>query len=62
MSSVGVVVNASKECCGSILANHLDDEMSTSRMFLNESRNIVNETRNENERTFGSLFLDWKIV
>jgi len=58
VSSIGVVVNAAKECRGTILANHLDDEMSTSRMFFNESRNIMNETGDENERALGSLFLE----
>lgn len=55
-----MIVNTTEECSCSVLANILDKEMWATRMFVDEGTDIVNETRDENERTFGSLLLDYR--
>jgi hypothetical protein len=54
-----VIVDTAKECCGRVLSDHLDNQVTPSRMLLNEGRDVVDETRDKNEGTFGSLLLDW---
>lgn len=53
-----MVVNASEERSCRILTNKLGDEVSTSRVFVDESRDVVDEARNENKRPLGRLCLD----
>lgn len=57
VGSVRVVVNTAEEGCGTIFANHLDDKMSASGMLFDKFRNIVDETRDENQGSLGSLLL-----
>ena len=49
MSCVRVVINTAKESRGRVLAYKLDNEMGTAWVLVYERRNIVNESRNENE-------------
>lgn len=58
MSSVRVVVDTSEECSSSVLANVLADQVATTRMFVHEGRDIMNETGDEDKGTGLGLLLD----
>jgi hypothetical protein len=58
VGSVRMVIHTTEERGSSIFADELDQEMGTSRMLVNEIRNIMNESRDEDERSFSSLLLD----
>ena len=60
VSGIGVVINTTEESCRSILADHLRDQVATTRVLVHEVRNIVNETGNDNKRTLGGLLLDYR--
>lgn len=53
-----MVVDATEEGCRCILANHLDDQVRAARVFFNEIGNVMNKTRNNDQRAFRGLFLD----
>ena len=57
VSSVRVVVNATEKRCRPILANHLGDEMPASWVLIHKVGNIVNKSRDQNQRSLGRLFL-----
>jgi len=57
VSSIGMIINTTEKCCGCILADHLGNKVSASRMLIHEVGNIVNEPSNQNERSFGRLLL-----
>lgn len=58
VGSVRVVIDTTEERRCRILANHLDEQMGASRMFIDERADVMNEPRDENEMTFGRLFLE----
>jgi len=58
MGSIGMVINTAKEGCCCVLSDHLNDEMRSSGMLVDESSDIMNEARDENEVTFLGLLLD----
>lgn len=58
VGGVRMVINTSEECGGSVFANVLAQQMTTSRMFVHERRDIMNETGNEDERAGLGLFLE----
>ena len=53
-----MVVHTAEEgrCC--VLSDHLNDEMWSSGVLVDEGSNVVNETRDENEVTLLGLLLD----
>jgi len=57
VSSVRMIIDTTEESGCRILANVLDQEMTTSRMFVEEIRDIVDETGNNNKRSLLSLLL-----
>jgi len=59
VSSVRVVVNTTEECGRSVLADHLDEEMGTSRVLIDKVRHIVDKAGDEDERTLLRLLLDY---
>lgn len=58
MRSIGVVVYTAEEGSSCVLANVLDNEVTTARMFIDECRYIVDEATNDNEGTTRRLLLD----
>ena len=54
-----MVVNTTEECGRSVLADHLDEEMRTSRVLINKVRHIVDKAGDEDEGTLLRLFLDY---
>ena len=68
VSGVGVIVDTTKESSRSIGTDSSLDEVGTSRVVLCETRAIVNETVNRNQRSFLRLILefipanDWQVV
>ena len=58
MRSIRMIVNTAEERSRRILANHLRDEVTTTRVLIHERRNIVNETSDDDQRALGSLLLD----
>jgi hypothetical protein len=58
VSSVGVIIHATKESCCRILANELGDKMCSSRMFRGKCSDIVDEAGNEDQWAFGALLLE----
>ena len=57
MGSVGVVVNTTEECRSCVLANHLRNEMTATRVLFEERRNVVDETGDNDEGTLDALLL-----
>ena len=53
-----MVVDTAEERSRRILANHLRDEMTTTRVLVHERRNIVDEASNDDQRALSSLLLD----
>ena len=58
VGSIGMVVNSAKEGCRAILTDHLCNEMTATRMLIDERRNVVDETSDDDQRTLQRLFLD----
>jgi hypothetical protein len=54
-----MIVDATKEGCRRVLANHLDDQVRASRVLVNEIGNIMDEAGNDDQGSLQSLFLDW---
>lgn len=47
-----MIIDTTEESCRRILANHLDDQVGTTRMLIDKTGNIVDKTRNDDQRTF----------
>ena len=47
MRSIRVVVNTAEERCRRVLTDVLHEEMTASRVFINERRDIVNKARDQ---------------
>ena len=47
-----MIIDTTEEGCRRILANHLDDQVGTTRVLINKTGNIMNKTRNDDQRTF----------
>lgn len=60
VSSIGVVIDTTEERCSRILADHLGNEVSASRVLVHEVRNIMNKSSDQNEGSFGRLLLVWE--
>jgi len=58
VSSVRMVVNTTEEGSSGVLANHLDEQVWSTRVFLDEAGNVMNETRDEDEGASLGLFLE----
>ena len=58
MGGVGVIVDTTEERGRSVLADVLDDEMTSAGVLVNEGRDVVDETADEDERAGLGLFLD----
>ena len=54
-----MVINTTEECGRSVLADHLDEEMRTSRVLIDKVRHIVDKAGDEDERTLLGLLLDY---
>jgi len=54
-----VVINTTEECRRSVLADHLDEEMRTSRVLIDKVRHVVDKAGDEDEGTLLRLFLDY---
>jgi len=54
-----MVINTTKERGRSVLADHLDEEMRTSRVLINKVRHVVDKAGDEDERTLLGLLLDY---
>lgn len=57
--SVGVVVDTTKERSRPILANHLRNQVTATRMLIHERRDVVDEASNDDQGALHGLFLDW---
>lgn len=62
MCCVRVIIYTSKERRRRILANVFLQEMSTTRMFVDEGANVVNEAGDENKSSCLRLVLDYTYV
>lgn len=51
-----MVIDTTKECSRRILANIFDKQVSTSRVFINEVRDIMDESSNDNQGALERLF------
>lgn len=58
MCSVRVVVNAAKERSGRVFAEVLREQMATTRVLIEEGRDIMDEATNNDERASLGLLLD----
>lgn len=61
MRSVGVVVDATEEHSGSILADVLQDQVATTRMLVDQLRYIVDEASDDDQRPLQRLLPDCNI-
>ena len=52
-----MVIDAAKESCCRILANILDQEVTTTGMLVKKVRDIVNEASNDDQGTLSRLLL-----
>jgi len=59
MSGVGVVINASEEGGGGVLADVFGEEVTAAGVFVHEGGDVVDEAGDEDEWAFEGLFLDW---
>lgn len=55
-----MVIDTTKECSRRILANIFDKQVSTSRVFINEVRDIMDESSNDNQGALERLFAVWQ--
>ena len=55
--SVRMIVDTTEECSRSVLADVLGEEMTATRVFFEERRNIVDETGDNDEGTLDALLL-----
>lgn len=53
-----MVVNAAKERSGRVFADVLREQMATTRVLIEEGRDIMDEATNDNERASLGLLLD----
>lgn len=51
-----MIINTTEECSRCILANILDQKMTTTRVLIEEVRDIVDETGDDNQRARLCLF------
>ena len=58
MRGVRVVVDTAEERSRRILANHLSDKMTTTRVLVHESGHVVDEAGDDDQGTLDGLFLD----
>ncbi len=58
MCSIRVIVDTTEERSRRILADHLRDEVTATRVLIHERRDIVNETSNDHQGALGGLLLD----
>jgi hypothetical protein len=58
MRSIGMFLDAAKECSGRILANLSKDQSTSAGMEINEIGNVVNKARDNDERSSLTLLLD----
>lgn len=59
VSSVRVLVNTTKECCGRIFSNHFDEKMGSPGVLFDETSDVVDESRDEDEGTRFGLLLEF---
>jgi len=58
MCSVRVVVNAAEKSSGCVFADVLHEQMATTRVFVKEGRDVMDEATNNDERASLGLLLD----
>ena len=56
--SVRMVIDTTEERGRRIFANHLDQEVRTARVLLDEIRHIMDESGDEDQRSLQRLLLD----
>jgi hypothetical protein len=59
MSSVGMVINTTKERCRRVLPDHLDQKVWSTRMLFDKRAHVVDEAGNEDKRPLLGLLLDY---
>lgn len=60
MRSVRVVVDTAEESRRSVLTDVLGEEVTSTGMLVNEGRNIVDVTSDNDQGTLQTLFLDYR--
>ena len=58
MSSIGMIINAAKECGCCVFADVLSEEMSPTGVLIQETRYIVDEATDDDERAGLCLLLE----
>jgi len=58
VGSVRMVVDTAEEGCRRVLADHLDQEVGSSRVLVDERADVMNETGDEDEVAFLGLLLE----
>lgn len=56
---IRVIVHATEECGSRILADVLHDQVATARVVVNQSRHIVNEASDDDQRPLQRLLPDY---
>ncbi len=59
MGSIGMVVDTTEERCCTILADHLRNEVTATRMLIDERGDVVDEASDNDQGTLHRLLLDW---
>lgn len=54
-----MIVDTTEERSRRILANHLRNEVATTRVLVHERRDIVDETSDDDQRALRGLLLDY---
>jgi len=55
-----MIIHTTKERGSSILSYHLDQQMGSTWVFVDEGAHIMNESRYKDQMTFLRLLLDYK--
>jgi hypothetical protein len=57
-----MIIDTTKESGGGILTNILHQEMTATRVFLNERGNVMNISSYKYQWSLLRLFLDWRTI